>query len=199
MQLFRSTLLLSSTLVILSGCGSSSDKNESTTAATKYGELKTSLLDSTEVSSVDLMSATCSNDVDSGLFTATFTGTQNETLDIKIKDFSTTPRTYTCTQSESNRDGDLGEKYSGCAIEFGVLGANGGLNTYSTYRNVETMGAFTYGGTCTVVTSYTSPKLTMVVSCTNLIQTKFNGQARNPISQSETGSVNGTTSVSCNI
>ncbi len=192
-------ILLSLSASLFTSCGGSDSNDNNSTPATKYGELKTSLLDSTDVSSVDLMGASCSNNVDSGLFTASFTGVQNEVLDIKIKDFSTTPRTYTCTQAESNRDGDLGEKYSGCAIEFSVLGATAGLNTYSTYRSAEALGAFTYGGTCTVVTSYTAPKLTLVVSCSNLIQTKFNGQTRNPISQSETASVNGTTSVSCNI
>lgn len=185
------TVLLS---LNLASCGGSDD-DEDEPVVTKYGELKTSLLDSTEVRTADLTGATCTSSSDTGLFTGVFTGGSGEILDIKIKDFSTTARTYNCAQAETNRDGDLGEKYTGCAIEFTIpgTGTGAGLNSYATYRNLESTGAFTFSGACTVTTSYAAPKVSLTVSCADLIQTKFSGTARNPISATEVATVTSTT------
>lgn len=194
----RFPVLVSALTVLLSfniaSCGGSDDDDDAP-AVIKYGELKTSLLDSTEVRTADLTGATCTSSSDTGLFTGMFTGGSGEILDIKIKDFSTAARTYNCAQAETNRDGDLGEKYTGCAVEFTIpgTGTGAGLNSYATYRNADTTGAFTFTGACTVTTSYVAPKVSLTISCANLIQTKFDGAPRNPISATEVATVTSTT------
>lgn len=188
---------LTAPLALIS-CDGDDDKKEAAPVVT-YGVLKTSLLDSTEVRVVDLTSAACTSSSDTGLFTGVFTAATGEALDIKIKDFSTTPRTYTCVQAETNRDGDLGEKYSGCAIEFTVKNATTGFDTYATYRTADTQDAFTYAGACTVTTAYASGKVTLAVTCGDLIQTKVRSQTRFPISASEVASAAAGTSVECAI
>jgi hypothetical protein len=195
----RRSLVLGLALPLLSHACGKSDDDDKAEAVVRYGDIKTSLLASTDVRTATLTTASCGSNGDTGLFTGVFTGAAGEMLDVKIKDFSTTPRTYTCIQPESNRAGDLGEKYNGCGIEFAIPDANLGANTYSSYRTLEAQDTFTYTGTCTVTTSYTAPKITLDIVCSNLIQTKYHGAARNPISGAETASLTSGTVVECSI
>lgn len=178
-------------------CGGDSDKK--TTETVVYGSLKTSLLDSTSESSYSLTQATCSNDSNSGLFTASFAGESSSKLEVRIKGFSTQAKTYTCTQSSDNVDGDVGQRFDSCMVEITIPDAATGLNTYAMYRSADSVRAFTYAGTCKVTTEYAAPKVTLTVDCGNLIQTIYQSAARNPIDASVTANVNNTTSVSCNI
>ncbi|RZA24698.1 MAG: hypothetical protein EOP10_09135 [Proteobacteria bacterium] len=178
-------------------CGDSKDDDKA--AAVKYGELKTSLLASTDIQSASLTTSVCSRDSSSLLLSGAFTGPGGEKLDIKIRNFSTTPRPYTCTQTADNRDGDLGESYGECGIEFAIADRDLGPNTYSTYRTAATQDAFTFGGACTITPTYTAPKVTLNITCANLVQTKYHGTPRNPISGAETASLASGTTVECSI
>ncbi|MES2745063.1 MAG: hypothetical protein V4655_06535 [Bdellovibrionota bacterium] len=180
-------------------CGGSDDDDDKAPVV-KYGDLKTSLLASTDVQSAILTTAACTRDNSSLLFSGAFTGPGGEKLDIKIRNFSTSIiRPYTCTQTADNVDGDLGEGYGECGIEFTIPNGNLAPSTYSTYRTAVSQYPFTYSGTCTVTPTYTTPKVTLTITCSNLIQTKLNGNPRNPISEADTASLASGTTVECSI
>ncbi len=197
MKALLPSLAITGLILSAVSCGKSND--DAAAAATVFGTLKTSLLASTDITSTSLTAATCVSNADSGLFTATFTGDAGTRMAIKIKGFTTTPQTYTCTQAPDNKVDGVGQKYNVCAVDFSLHDSVTGINSYNMFRDLATDKALNYNGSCTVTTTYAAPKVTITVNCANLIQTIFQGSPRNPIDPAVTASVNSATSVSCNI
>ncbi|MBC7659840.1 MAG: hypothetical protein H7249_09040 [Chitinophagaceae bacterium] len=190
-------LAMTGAMFTVSSCGKSSS---TTAAAVQYGTLKTSLLASETTTAYNLTAGTCSSDANTGFFTGTFTGESGSRLDLRIKGFSTTGQTYTCTQSGDNVDGDVGQKYNVCSVEFAVNDtATATANTYDMYRTADTIDPFTYSKVCKISTSYVPPKVTATVHCEDMIQTMLKGKTRNPVDPTVTGTVKADTTVSCNI
>jgi len=199
MKALLHSLALTSLLITAFSCGKSDDDDKDS-AATIYGTLKTTLLNSDVITSTNLTGATCNSNVDSGVFTGAFTAADGTKLNIKIKGFSKTSTVaYPCVQAADNKSTTVGEKFTGCAVNFTLPDGTTGVNTYSMYRELETDKPLDYKGSCTITPSYAAPKMTLALNCTNLIQTTFQSTARNPIDPNTTGSINSATSASCNI
>lgn len=193
---FRSVTIVGLTASLFS-CGKSADGSKATVVVS--GSLKTTLLAATDVTSYALTSAACTNNADTGLFTGTFGADGGTKLDIKIKGFTTTPQTYTCTQPEDNRDGDVGGKYNSCSVAISIPDKTAGVDSYNMYRDTTDAKAFTYAGTCTISTQYTAPKVTLTVNCGGMIQTIYQSAVRNPLDPAITASVNSATTAECSI
>ncbi|RYZ53016.1 MAG: hypothetical protein EOP07_18585 [Proteobacteria bacterium] len=196
MKVVTKALLACGLTLALVSCGSSDDDEA---AVVVSGSLKTSLLASTDIKSTTLTSASCANDVNTGLFTATFGGEGGTRLGVKIKGFTATGATYSCSQAADNPDGDVGSKYNICAVDFSVASSVSGVDTYSMYRDLPAAPAFSYGGTCTVVTTFEGSKVKLTVSCANLVRTYLQSREVFPVDQNVVGSVNGATTAECNI
>lgn len=196
MKVLMKSLLACGLGFALVSCGSSDDDEA---AVVVSGSLKTSLMASTDIKSTTMTSASCSNDVNTGLFTATFGGEGGSRLGLKIKGFTKTAASYSCTQAADNPDGDVGSKYNICAVDFSTASSVSGVDTYAMYRDTETAPAFSYGGTCTIATTFEGAKVKLTVSCANLVRTYLQSREVFPVDQSVVGSVNGATVVECNI
>lgn len=186
MGMGRSSLAFS-TLLLLSfvlGCGEESKKEE----VTVYGTLKTS---SPETQSFSLTKASCVSNPSSGSFTATLSGERNTQLKVSIKGFSTKNSTYTCTQASDNADGDVGQLFDACMVEFSIPDAKSGLNTYSMHRSSESVKDFSYQGECRVESEYSNGNSTLTINCAGLIQTQYQSAPRNPIDPAVTASLEG--------
>ncbi|MFW7381371.1 MAG: hypothetical protein ACOH5I_21355 [Oligoflexus sp.] len=187
-------MALASTVV---SCGSSDEKKPAPVII--YGELQATGAGATASESFSLTQAACSNNSETGLFSASLVGEQTASLEIRIKGFSTTGQSYTCTQAADNQEGSVGQRFNACMVEFSVPDEEDGMNTYAMHRSSDTDKNFTYEQACSVTTEYTEPNVTVSVSCVGMIQTKFQGAVRNPIDTSVTGSVNSETSFTCAI
>ena len=164
-----------------------------------YASLEVSAPGEGEGGSISMGQASCSNDADTGFFQGTFSGNNNEVLSIKIKGFSTSESTYTCTQASDNTEGSIGNKYDGCSIELVLPDPETSTNTYNMHREEESAKAFTYTGTCTISTTYTDPQVEGSIACDGLIQTALQGAARNPIDQEVTASILSGSTFECEI
>lgn len=183
---------LASTLV---SCGG----NDSSDPVIVYGELQATGAGADASESFSLTQAACSNNSESGFFSASLLGEQAANLEVRIKGFSTEGQSYTWTQSADNKEGGVGQRFNGCMVEFSIPDAETGMNTYAMHRSLDTDRSFSYEQACSVTTEYSEPNVTVSVSCADLIQTKFQGAFRNPIDTSVTGSVDSETSFSCAI
>ncbi len=179
----------------LFACGEGSTTEETAI----FGELKTTVVGNSQTSTLKLNQATCTNSKDSGLLTAVFTGESQSRLELRIKGFSSSKSAYTCAQSPDNRDGDIGERFVECMVEFSVPDVQQGTNTYAMSRGADTIKDFTYSKSCSISTQFSAPKLTFTVVCADMIQTYLQGAVRNPIDPAVTGSIVSGTTFSCNI
>ncbi len=181
--------------LVLWGCGGDDDKDD---PVIEYASMTVDASADDEDGEYPLTGLlACNLDSNSGLFTASFSGTDGSQLNIDIKGFSSTGKSYTCTQVEANTSGPIDSKFDDCGITFKVPAATTGINTYGMYRVSADVKDFTYGGTCSVTIEYTKPRVSGDIQCTNLIQTHFEGQIRNPIDTSITASLSTGTKFYC--
>lgn len=188
-------LTLASLLMLGLACSESEDTKETVV----YGTLKTTSVAQAEPQSLNLSQASCSSDAESGFFKASLRGEGNATLEVRIKGFSTSKTLYTCTQASDNADGDVGQKFDECSVEFSVPDVKSGLNTFAMHRSSESIKDFTYSGSCMIKSEYQAPNVKVSISCADLIQTHYQSAARNPIDPAVTGSAVDGTSFSCKI
>jgi hypothetical protein len=194
--------MLLSTSVGLTACGdsgsSSSESNE------VFGTVSVeNASDTRENGTVTFNRSECSREVTTGYFQAKL-GNQSglEALTIKIKDFTTANQTYTCVQTADNKVApELGGLYTGCAIEFRKKSATNpsSFSGYGMYRDESVVTSLDYQGTCTIKVSYSAPKVDMSLSCTQMIQTYYEGGRRYPIMPNVVASIGASSSVYCRL
>ena len=162
--------------------------------ATEYATLEVDTTTEGEGGSVVMTEASCTNDADTGFFSGTFTGDNEAMLTIKIKGFSTSAGTYTCTQASDNTEGGIGNKFDSCTVELVIPDPELSSNAYAMHRETEDTKAFTYAGDCTLSTTYEEPRVSASIDCSGLVQTVLQGAPRNPIDPNVTAHItNGST------
>lgn len=174
-------------------------ETEDEPAPTEYVTLNVEATAEGEGGSVVMTSATCTSDADTGFFEGVFSGPDGSTLTVKMKGFSTTPGSYTCTQAADNASGAIGNKFDGCAVTLSIPDPGTGLNTYAMHREAETDKDFSYTGECAITTTYEEPTVTATVLCTGLVQTDLQGAPRNPINPEVTADIVSGSSFFCDI
>ena len=178
--------------VILFSCAKESEETEPKTTTVTYSTLIVDATTDAQDSTYKLTNlGSCTHNVDSGLFTASFTEGDYTQLDVSIKGFSTTSSTYTCTQSSDNTEGELGGKFNSCSVTLKIPSAAGAstFDGYEMFRSDSGQGSFTYAGACSIAITYAAPRVTGKVTCAGLIQTTLNSSNRNPISADVTASI----------
>lgn len=165
--------------VCLSGC--EAEEGGAPAPPTEYVQLEVTAPAEGEGGSVVMTQASCSNDPDTGLFEGSFSGDDDSMLTIKIKGFSTSGGSYTCSQASDNTEEGVGNKFDSCAVELVVADPETSTNTYAMHRETEDAKAFTYAGACTIGISYEEPVVNGTIDCGGLVQTVFQGAPRNPI------------------
>lgn len=144
----------------------------------------------------------CHTDPNTGLFQAAFSAGPNKpTMQVKIKGFQTTSHTYNCAQASDNKSGSVGNKFDSCMVQLQTLYSSTGntLNTYAMYRDTDQMSSMSYMGTCEIQMKVETPKVSGVMHCTKLIQTKLDGRDRNPLDTSVTMDIAEGSTFSCTL
>ena len=181
--------------VCVLGCEKSEDQAEEVT----YATLQVEAVAESEGGEVTFNRATCTNDPDSGLFTAEFTGPSGRLLSVKVKGWSTTANTYACSQASDNTSGDIGNKFDVCAVELVIPDPETSVNTYAMHRSTEDVKDFEYAGDCTITTTYTEPQVQGTIACNGLVQTDLQGAPRNPIDAPVTAAISDGSSFFCDL
>ncbi len=172
--------------VFLTSCGSKSE-SKSTAVVVVYGKVNVTTANGNDSSSFDLTALTqCKRNVDTGRVDVTLSqGAGKPLLSFAIKDYSATPKTYSCNQAADNQSSttDLGGKFDTCMATTSVVSSATAttLNGYAMYREAVATKPFSYAGTCSIQVTAASPAIKGTLSCTKLIQTQLEGAARNPI------------------
>lgn len=190
-------LVAAVSLFLMSGCEPVETEDEP--AATEYVTLNVSATNESENGTVVMTSAECISDPNTGFFEGVFTGSDGSTLVVKMKGFTTTPGSYTCSQAADNSSGEVGNKFDGCAVTLSIPDPGSSVNTYAMYRDVDSDKDFTYAGDCAITTTYEEPTVTATVLCTGLVQTYLQGAPRNPINPEVTADIVNGSSFFCDI
>ena len=156
---------------------------------TEYANLSVTAPNEDEGGDLVMTRATCTADADTGFFTAELTGENGIALSVKIKGFSTTDSRYECAQAEDNAEGTVGNKFDSCTVKLTLADPDDSTNTYAMHRDEDTDKAFSYGGMCSLNTTYEEPRLIVAVTCDGLVQTHLQGAPRNPIDEAVTASI----------
>ncbi len=137
----------------------------------------------------------CKRDVASGLVTVKMSmGAGKASLSFSIKNYSSTPKAYTCTQAVDNQvKPELGTLYETCMVDVKVPASatDTALNGYSMYRETVTTEGFIYAGACAIDVTAATPAIQGTIACTDLIQTTRNGTPPNPLVATVTADVTG--------
>lgn len=183
-------------LTFVAACGSK--KSEDSEPVTISGNLTVSESKTvTDNATLQMTSiATCTRNADTGRVDVTLSqGSDRPSLSLSIKNYSSDPKSYSCTQAADNAtsDTDVGGKFETCMVAVKVLSASGKttLNGYSMYRESVATKKFSYTGACTVSVTTASPAIAGSFSCTNMIQTTLESVARNPVEGSVTANAVG--------
>ncbi len=199
MKTFPLSLLSLTPLFLLClGCEPAEEK-EDEPEVIEYATLSVEAASEGEGGAVAMTASMCSSDADTGFFEGSFTADDGSLLTIKIKGFSTSGGSYTCSQAADNATGEVGNKFDGCSVELVIPDVTTSLNTYALHRSSVDVKDFTYAGTCTISTTYAEPQVSGTISCTGLVQTDFQGAPRNPIDPSATAGIVGDSSFFCEI
>jgi hypothetical protein len=185
-------------LLGLSGCEPAEEK-EQEPEVIEYATLTVETATESEGGAVALTSSMCTSDADTGFFEGSFVADSGAMLTIKIKGFSTGTGSYTCTQASDNSTGEIGNKFDNCAIELVIPDVASSVNTYAMHRSDVSDKDFTYSGSCTIDTTYMEPQVQGTISCTGLVQTDYQGTARNPINPDVTADIMTDSSFFCDI
>lgn len=184
------------TLGLLTACGSSKSDSEAPPVVV-YGNLTVAASTTeTDNGTYALTSAdACSRDINTGIVKVSLSqGAGKASMAFTIKDFSATPKTYTCKQAADNQSGDgVGSLFETCMVEAKVPSSAGAttLNGYSMYRETVATEKFTYAGTCTIDVTTAPPNAKGTFACTSLVQIVRNGTPRNPVSDTITATATG--------
>lgn len=183
-------------------CSCSTEKKDSSDAVEviNYASLVVEASNAEESGSLNLTSANCSNNPDTGLFQGVLTGANGSQLSLRIKGFSTAGESYTCTQASDNYgSSDIGNKFDSCFVELIIPDSSAATNTYAMHRNSIDVKDFTYDGTCSLTLTYEAPRVSGTIVCSDLVQTHYQGTLRNPIDESVTASIATGSSFFCDI
>jgi len=182
----RSATILA--LAVCTGCGLETG-TEDPPEPVVYGSLELTAAGGVatyDLTSVDL----CERDVDSGLAKITLSAGLAR-LEMKIKGFASSARTYECAQAADNATelGSVGGKFDGCMVSVQAPSAPDAATAdgYDMHRAEPDTKLFTYeGGTCQIDVTSGPSALAGSVTCPKLIQTSLEGAPRNPIDPSVT-------------
>ena len=166
---------------------------------TTYVTLQVEAQTEGEGGEITLSRAACTNDPDSGLFTASFTGPDGSALSVKIKGWSTNSDSYNCAQASDNTEGEVGNKFDVCSVELSIPDASSGVNTYAMHRSAADVKGFEYTGVCTITTNYEEPRVQGLIDCSDLVQTDLQGAPRNPIDSSVTANIKSGSTFFCDL
>ena len=188
------------TTLTLLGCDFGEDEAVPDAAPpVEYGSLDVEATTEGEAGVFPIFGTQCANDPNTGFFEGTFTGAGGLELNLKIKGFSTSPKTYNCSQSGDNTDGDVGLLFDECAITLTLPDPETATNTYAMHRAIPETDAFAYMGACTISTQYEAPRVTATLDCAGLIQTHYEGGPRRPIANDVTATLSAGSSVHCDL
>lgn len=174
-------------------------ETEDEVAPTEYVTLNVSASSEGEGGTVIMTTAECVSDPNTGFFEGVFTGADGTSMVIKMKGFTTTPGSYTCSQAADNSTGEVGNKFDGCAITLSIPDPSTSVNTYAMHRDVASAKDFTYAGDCAITTTYEEPTVSATILCTGLVQTDLQGAPRNPINPEVTADIINGSSFFCDI
>jgi len=191
----QTQLLNMLTVVVVTACGSDSKEELSTT---EYGTLTVS--DSTTSNDNGSFSLTtltkCSRNADTGRVDVTIGLSTGQSLSIAIKNYSSSPKKYSCVQASDNKEStsDVGGKFDDCMVEARTLSASGAttVNGYSMHRDAATTKPFSYTGECSIDVTAASPSIQATIACSSMIQTVLESAPRNPINADVKANVAGT-------
>ena len=190
-------LSICATAILTTGCGLV--EQETDAPVIKYAKLSVTTSDNADPVDFELTQGTCTNDVDTGFFSGSFSAPDGTALTIIIKGFSSRGACYACSDASYYTDCALGYKFDGCTVELALPDAETSVNTYAMHRDVEETKAFTYAGACALTLSYEEPRVLGTVDCTALIQTQLQGSARNPIDEDVTATINEGSTFFCDL
>ena len=162
-------LLAAGSVLLMTACEPVETEEEA--AATEYVTLNVSATNEEEGGTVVMTSAECTSDPNTGFFQGVFTGSDGSTLVVKMKGFTTSPGSYSCSQAADNSSGEVGNKFDGCAVTLSIPDPGTSVNTYAMYRDVDSDKDFTYAGDGAITTTYEEPTVTATLLCTGLVQT----------------------------
>ena len=186
-------------LSALSLCLFACEKEEEQVDVITYATLQVQAVADGEGGEIALTSAACVSDPDSGLFTAEFTGPDGSALSMKIKGWTTSSDSYTCSQASDNTSGEVGNKFDTCSVEVSIPDPGSSVNTYAMHRGTTDVKDFEYTGSCTITTTYMEPQVQGSIDCDGLVQTQLQGAPRNPIDNSVTAAITTGSSFSCDL
>jgi hypothetical protein len=182
-------------VVATSSC--SNEKKKDAKSTTIYSNLTTAgATDTTQNLSYTLTDVTeCYHDSTTG-FVRVVLGSNSTLapfLNIKIKGYSSTAKTYSCTQAANNSPSAVGDLYDQCGVQIGLYNSTAGssVNQYATFRETADLGNFNYGGTCSVTITEVSPTIRGTVSCTQMVQTHLESHVIYPITTPTTLNLSG--------
>ena len=165
----------------------------------EYGSLDVETTTEGEGGVFPVFGTNCANDANTGFFEGTFTGAGGLELNLKIKGFSTSPKTYNCSQADENASGEVGLLYNECAVTLTVPDPETATNIYAMHRAVPETDALDYMGACSISTQYEAPRVTATLDCAGLIQTHYEGGPRRPIVADVTATLRAGSSVHCDL
>jgi hypothetical protein len=195
----KSTLTLLALYPLLTSCGSKDESDPPPVVV--YGKTEITSVSGKDNASLELTSLTqCARNADTGRVDISVSqGPGKPGLTLAIKDYSSSAKTYTCTQAADNQGSEtsVGGKFESCMVGVSVLSAATAttLNGYSMYRETTTTKPFAYTGVCTIQVTDASPSIKATVSCTKMIQTQLEGAPRNPIDANVTADL--TADINC--
>jgi hypothetical protein len=177
----------------LTSCGSKSDSKPQPVIV--YGKMTVTTTSSTDAGTFELTAlSSCKRNADTGRVDVIMSqGAGKPGLSFAIKDYSSTAKPYTCTQSLDNQSSttDLGGKFESCMVAITVPSTATAttLNGYSMHRDALTVKPFNYSGACSIQVTEASPATKGTIVCSDMVQTQLEGLARNPIDTSTTADV----------
>lgn len=187
--------------ILTASCGATQDKLSTSSVYSTISLTSSTAAESKSYAFTTLN--TCVFNPSTGLFELTTSGSSGLQLFIKIKGFSKTKYSYTCTQPTDNQTfPDMGSYYNSCSVDLTIPHPTNtsSTNTYSTYRKDQTVKSFSYNGACNIAIDF--PQSSTVqgnIICNDLIQTHLESGIRNPIVSEVKASITEGSTFTCNL
>jgi hypothetical protein len=138
----------------------------------------------------------CTRNADTGRVDAAVGLSTGQNLTVAIKNYSSTPKKYTCVQAADNKEStsEVGGKFDDCMVDIKSLSAAGAstVNGYSMHRDSVSTKPFSYAGACSIDVTTASPSIAATISCLDMVQTVLESATRNPINAEVSADVTAT-------
>lgn len=112
---------------------------------------------------------------------------EEQQLDIKIEGYDGEAGWFSCAQTASNAT-STSDPFQNCGVILTIPSNDHSetYNTYATYRNDDSLSAFSYRGSCRVTLDTVTAPITGSLSCDGLVQTHLYSLAKNPVVSEDT-------------